>query len=200
MSEVYDQGKFKRAIRSLWKERLKWSLRLLWSLILFISIVIPLFQPEREKPPNGELGALKVYSQNRQRYGSWERKEVIKFSLDQVDSSINYLFLAAAAILGFVVKILVNPQLGTGVERKPHSPFVKSMLKHTAFGCIISISCGFFARSYFTMLADSADFSIYDEVGLAAFGQLTAFFIATLLMCWAGVSMVDTEEIVREGV
>lgn len=171
-------------------------LGIVWLLLIILGIALPLMlNKERVRPPDQKpLGSLEIYSQNGQRFSEWDRKEVIQFSLDQVDSSIKYLFVAAAALLGFVVKILIDPLLDPKPGSKPIGPKSKLLFVHTAIGCLVSISCGFLARSYFASLADSTGFSIYDEVGFAALGQLLAFFLAALLLVSATIHLVYQRE------
>ena len=170
-----------------------WILGIIWGVVLLLGIVVPLsLNQNRNGPPSNHsvLGDLKVYSQNGARVADWERKEAIKFSLDQVDSSIKYLFVAAAALLGFVIKILVDPLLNPQAGSKVISQGSKLMFVHSAIGSLLSISCGFLARLYFASLADSIGFSIYDEVGFAVLGQLMAFLLAALLLVTAAISLV----------
>ena len=173
-----------------------WLLGIIWLLVIILGIVLPLkLDTNRVRPADTQpLGSLLIYSENGQRFTEWERKEVIQFSFDQVDSSIKYLFVAAAALLGFVVKILIDPLLDPKAGSKPIGPTSKMLFVHTAIGCLISISCGFLARSYFASLADSTGFSIYDEVGFAALGQLLAFLLAALLLVSATIHLVYQRE------
>jgi hypothetical protein len=169
-----------------------WLLGTLWLLLVILGIGIPLkLDPNRQRPLGIQpLGSLPIISQKGDRFVEWDRKDVIEFSLDQIDSSIKYLFIAATALLGFVVKILIDPLLDPKTGSKPIRPRSKLLLVHTAIGCLISISCGFLARSYFASLADSTGFSIYDEVGFAALGQLLAFLLAALLLVSATIYLV----------
>ena len=170
-----------------------WSLGVLWALLILLGIVLPLkLKVERGERPSDKspLGPLVIYSQSGQRFSEWDRAEAIKFSLDQVDSSIKYLFVAAAALLGFVIKILIDPLLDPKAGSTAIGALSKLMFIHTAIGCLISISCGFLGRSYFASLADSPGFAIYDEVGFAALGQLLSFLLAALLLVIATTSLV----------
>ena len=171
-------------------------LGIVWLLLIILGITLPLtLDKKRVRLADQQpLGSLVIYSQNGQRFSEWERKDVIQFSLDQVDSSIKYLFVAAAALLGFVVKILIERLLDPKPRSTPIGPTSKLLFVHTAIGCLISISCGFLARSYFASLADSTGFSIYDEVGFAALGQLLAFLLAALLLVSATIHLVYQRE------
>jgi hypothetical protein len=178
-----------------------WSASIYLGIIFTTGLVEPI--PPVLRPSPTQLKEVRVYDQDQTHYGLWERQEAIKFSLDQVDSSIKYLFVGAAAILGYVLKILIEPQLepqeresGSPPEyeaavRKPlTTPFVDLLLLHAALGSIISIACGFYARLYLQNPADSATFSIYGEIQYGVFGQLMSFFVAALLMIWAAITMV----------
>jgi hypothetical protein len=181
----------------------------LWSVSIYISFVLTTRLPDLETSLSAcQLKEVKVYDQERKNYGLWERKEAIKFSIDLVDSSINYLFIGAAAILGYVLKILIEPQLDTkegehkvppepaaGNRKQLTTPFVKLLLIHAALGSIISIANGFYARQFLASVGDRAVFSIYGEVQYGVLGQLIAFFIAALLMIWAAIAMVTSKGI-----
>jgi hypothetical protein len=163
-------------------------------LSLYIGIIYPWSLPKTTTVmPVAMLPDVIFYDKDQYYYGLWDRKEAIKFSLEQVDSSIRYLFVGAAAILGYVLKILLEPRLepDKAGEAKPITgAFTKLLLLHAAFGSIISIACGFFARLFLTTPGDSLSFSIYKEAGLGAFGQLMAFFFAAIVMICAAISLI----------
>jgi len=180
----------------------KWLLNVglgvIWVLLLILGIVGPaLSNPQHQKGSNAPLGNLIIFGPSGQKFAEWERKEAIRFSLDQIDSSIKYLFIGAATILGFILKVLIEPHVVTkesaGVVVNPISGKTELLLIHSAIGCLISIACGFMGRLYFARLADIETFSIYDEVGLATLGQLTGFVVGTIIMLLAAISFLNTQ-------
>lgn len=173
------------------------GLVIIWSGILWMGVVAPLrSSPEHKKGLTPALGSLLVFGARQEIFAEWDRKEAIKFSLDQIDSSIKYLFVGAATILGFILKVLIEPhvirkeQSPTTTVVDPISKSTELWLIHSAVGCLISISCGFMARLYFSRLGDIEMFSIYDEVGLATLGQLFAFVAGAIIMLVAATSFL----------
>ena len=172
-------------------------LGLVWVGICTLGIVFPLLlNREHQKGINPALGKLIIYGQKQGAFAEWDREEAIKFSLDQIDSSIKYLFIGASAILGFILKVLIEPhvikkeQTSTNTIDSPITRTTELLLIHSAIGCLISIICGFMGRLYFSQLADLESFSIYDEVGLATLGQLAAFVVGAGIILCAAISFL----------
>lgn len=154
----------------------------LW-VILFATFVIFLALIPEHGDDNAStvLPDLKVYNQDRSHYANWERKEAVKFGFEQISMTINYLFVAAAALLAFIVKTLIDPIVE---EKKVEhlTPANMTYLKHSAVGCVLSIFFGFYARLYFNNIGDRIGFSIYDEFGVGSLYQLVAFFLAIMFL------------------
>src|SRR6185437_17090821 len=92
----------------------------IWVTIFSLGIVIPLFlTPNHQRESATVLGNLAMFGpkkeskekESKEKFAEWERKEAIKFSLDQIDSSIKYLFIGAATLLGFILKVLIEPHI-----------------------------------------------------------------------------------------
>lgn len=171
-----------------------------WTFVFLIGVVLP-FSVTPGQPANSQgIGNLRIYNQNRSQFSEWQRNDAIKFSLDQIDSSIGYLFVAAAALLGFIVKVLIEPyrdnkDQSANSEVLSHvTPGIELMLRHCAIGCVLSIVCGFVARLYFSRLGDVATFSIYDEVGFATLGQMLGFVVAAVLILIAAFSFLHARK------
>lgn len=175
----------KRTLRSL----IKWLPYTVWALI-FISFLVSLSKSGKDEPPTTtEVQELKVYNQQKDRFAKWERKDAVEFGINQLANTINYLFLAAAAILGFVAKILIDPMVEPK-NKVRFRPGISILLMHAALGCFFSLIYGFFGHLYLPMIADRQSFSIYDEVGISALFQIFSLFLAGLLLMIATISMV----------
>jgi hypothetical protein len=180
--------------RQKWAERFKqivtWCARIIWVIVFayFVFAVVFSSIDRKQKPEEEKLGDIKVYNLQRERYADWDRGEAVQFGFEQLASSINYLFIAAAAIIGFISKIIIEP-LVEAKGRVPLPPFALVLLRHTAWESFLSIFYGFFGYLYFNKLPDSKDFSIYEEIGQAQLCQLVSFLIAVFFLLLA-VSLI----------
>jgi hypothetical protein len=170
-----------------------WVLRSFWILIFFLFIYL-LFLREPLPVQSGAVGLdeLVVYSGGKGQYALWERAEAIKFGFEQLSGSIKYLFVAAAAILGFISKILIEPL----IDKKGGyiSLGAAACLRHTAIGCFFSMFYGFFGITYLIMLPDSVDFSFYEEIGGSIFCQAFSFMVGAMLMIMGGSKIIKERE------
>lgn len=177
---------------------------LLWIALIFVFFfnvrpreasdsVTPVTRPQ-SWAASQKLNDLKIFDQDQGLYAEWDRAEVVKFGLDHVSSSINYLFIAAAAILGLIGKIAIDPL----IERpntKYLRPSIVMLLRHASVGCGLSILFGFFANLYFNNIADRVTFTIHGALGIGAAFQLVAFiFGAALLVLAVGLLLRDHEK------
>ncbi|HKQ51760.1 MAG TPA: hypothetical protein VJT74_05280 [Pyrinomonadaceae bacterium] len=180
-------GRFKRLI--------VWSAWLIWILVFafFLSTVVFSSVDHTLRADEKKAEKLRVYNFQRDRYAEWDRDEAIHFGFEQLASSINYLFVAAAAIIGFISKIIIEP-LVSEKGRSQLPPFAMALLRHTAWGCFLSIFYGFFAYLYFNRIPDSTDFSIYEEISRTQLCQLVSFIVAAFLLLLA-VSRLATDRI-----
>jgi hypothetical protein len=168
----------------------RWSAFSIWLLVIALFLCWMGFIPDRNDQTTGLLEDLKVFNQTRTRYAEWKRDEAVEFGLNQVATTINYLFIAAAAILTFVGKTVFEPS-GNGKHPRPLRPSVLLLLKHSAIGCILSLCFGFFARLYFNNISDMVSFSIYDECGVASLFQIISFCVGSMFLGLAISKMVD---------
>lgn len=175
------------------KPRWVWGLRAFW-LLIFILFIYLLFlrEPLPVKSEAVCLDNLVVYSGGKGQFALWERAEAIKFGFEQLSGSIKYLFVAAAAILGFISKILIEPIID---KKGGHlSSGAAAYLRHTAIGCFFSMFYGFFGITYLIMLPDSVDFSFYEEMGGSIFCQAFSFMVAAMLMIMGGSRIIKERE------
>jgi hypothetical protein len=151
-----------------------------------------------EKTTDELKDKLKVYSQDKTHYTLWSRDEAIRFALERVDNSINYLFVAAAALLGLIAKFIIDPLTDEKRLRLLKSPTVQILIRHAAIGCVISISYGFMGYMFFADLGDTERFSIYDQIGAATLCQAVSFVLAAALMLSA-LALIVKEHLERGG-
>jgi hypothetical protein len=109
-----------------------------------------------------------------------DRAEAIKFSFDQITKSINYLFVAAGALLGLIVKITVEPLLDPS-KKSVLSDRSILLLWNGAMACFSSLFFGVVAYEYFPEIATTKIFSIYGDLAQAVGLQAAAFIIAGIL-------------------
>jgi len=126
--------------------------------------------------------ALRVYSDDKYDYKLWKRDDAIKFAYDKVSTTISYLFVGASVLLGLIGKFAIDPLLDDKKKNLIQARAVLLLVRHAAYGCVISICYGFFAHLYFGDLADKEEFSINEQVGTAALCQLYAFVLAALML------------------
>lgn len=131
---------------------------------------------------------------NDNNYYVWERKEAIKFQFDEFLKSINYLFIAAGAILVFVGKSVIDPIIKREKIDYLNSSTVFFFLTNAALASAFSIISGFFARGYFNSIGTQKCFSIYAEVGISSLTQLLAFSLAVILLIIAISQIVITQK------
>lgn len=175
------------------KERWIWFLRIFWILV-FALFVILLCRPETSESSGiTTLSELKIYSGgSKERVALWDRGKAVEFGFSQVATLINYLFVAAAATLGFVSKVLIDPV----VKPEKHKlilPPTSTLLRHTAIGCLFSMFYGFMGATYIAQIPDSVSFSIYEEVGAGAACQQISFLFAAVLMVVAIAYMLKNQ-------
>lgn len=121
------------------------------------------------------LGNVKVYVQGNSSYGELERDDAIEFGLDKIDTTINYLFIAAAGVFALLGKIVIEP-LVNGQSIKYLSGWVTWLIINSALLSAFSVISGFVARLTFTSIGSVEGFSIYGDLGV---GILNQFFLVT---------------------
>ena len=163
-----------------------WGL-FLGSFILFLSISP---EPYGDKPTN-RLDKIKLFNLDRSSYVEWDREKAIEFGLNQIVNTFYYLFVAAAGLLAFITRILIDPI----IERKrieQITSFTKNLLLHSGVLCLLSMLFGFYSRLYFNNISDREEFSLYDEFGTLALYQILAFVCAAIIFLIALVSISKT--------
>ncbi len=123
-----------------------------------------------------EYKKLRVLNQSGTAYREWDQDAVVAFGIAQTASSINYMMLSAAALLGFVGKMLVDPLVKADVQLP--STYTRILFSWSAFGCVLSLVAGSLATGYFPLITVHKTFSIYGSVGTCHLFQLIFFGIA----------------------
>jgi large-conductance mechanosensitive channel len=172
------------------KPRWVWALRLSWVFIFVLFVALLSVHGMNESSALRPLEKLRIYSGSKDRVALWDRDKAVEFGLTQVATLINYLFVAAAAILGLVSKILIDPLTSSHKKGKPIQPTAAALLKHTAIGCFFSMLYGFTGATYLAQIPDSEKFSVYEEVGGAAACQEISFLLAALLLIFVASNMI----------
>jgi hypothetical protein len=132
-----------------------------------------------------KLDKIKIFDINGKYYAEWERKEAVKFGFDELLLTINYLFIAAGAILAFIGKSVIEPAIKKERNKYLASFWVIWFLTNCAIGCALSIFFGFAARSMFITIGNKEFFSIYDEIGVSFLFQEMTFFLAIIFLMLA---------------
>lgn len=181
--------------KSLWQ---KWEPRLVRVLTLglwlgWVLLFVVFFYAITRDPAgasDSKVEKLRVYGYQRAHYVEWDRDEALQFGFGQLAASFNYLFVAAAAILGFIGKMTLHPFLEAN-DATPLPRFPLRLLRHAAIGCCFSIFYGFVGYLYFNEIPSGKEFSIYEELSSAQLCQLTSFFAAVLLFLWAIARLIS---------
>lgn len=159
---------------------------LVWISIFSFVFIVPEFSELPDLPIN-KLEALKIY--NKTNYVEWDRQEVIQFSFDQLNTAINYLFIAAGALLGLILKVLIDPIFEASKPKL--DPLIRVLMIHSSFGCLLSIVLGFYAKMFFNDLLIKDTFSFYNsELGLAGLFQIISFVIAGILLLISSIRLI----------
>lgn len=121
-------------------------------------------------PPNPNASAdLNVGSGPNSRV--WARASAIEFGFDQLAKLIDYVFLAALAMLGLVVKTCV-------FDRMNANP-APALFTRTEYALVVAAICllalsaifGLFAYGYLPLIMTASSFSLNDMIGYLVLGQ-----------------------------
>jgi hypothetical protein len=124
---------------------------------------------------------IEIYNGARDQYVAWDRDKATAFGLEQTVTSIKFLFVAAAAILGILSKSVIEPLLDPKkYVQIPDKAVI--FLRHSAIGCFFSIFYGFVGFTYFIYLPVNETFSVFADVGNASNCQQLSFLFATAFM------------------
>ena len=144
----------------------------LWPALFIVSVacVSTLDSPSPSKDPL-TLGDLKVFNSTQTAYGTLERKEAIMFSLTQVNTHVQYLMMAAAALVVFLVKLFPEK----AIDALPADKLAFATMSNGVIGFSVSLAYGVFSMSYFVQMGTKPTFSLYDETSSYALLQMTTF-------------------------
>lgn len=154
--------------------------------VLFAAMlicVLPTFL-SREVPnadSSAQRKAVRIYNANGEHWVEWASNDAIKFSLDQVVTTIHYLFAAAAAGMAFVGKIVIEPHATTATTARILPPKVLYLLIAAVTLWLGSLTCGMIAHLFLAEIGTAAVFSIYGPLGMNVLFQLLYFGIGLAL-------------------
>lgn len=170
---------------------------LVWTGIFAIALVI--IQSAEAEPKNLEmlcsykkadeckaeapccLENLRTYNSGNSAYGELKREEAIKFGLEKIDTTINYLFVGVAGIFALLVKLVIEP-ITYGQKIEHLSKWILWWIVNCAALGASSIGCGFFARLQWNSIGNIRAFSIYGELGTQINLQLFLFALAFIFL------------------
>jgi len=119
------------------------------------------------------------------RWGKWDRREAIKFSLEQVDTQVTLFLGGAVAVVAALAKMTLDSVRGEEGKRQPLTRAqLRCVLLIFAF-CSWSCFFGVQAKALFVRVADVPQFSIYADLGTFALHQIIWFFAALLVLALA---------------
>lgn len=122
-----------------------------------------------------ERKVVKVFSARGDYWVAWKSDDAIKFSLDQVVTTIHYLFAAAAAGMAFVGKIVIEPHATTSTAPRILPRQVLYLLVAAVSLWLGSLSCGMIAHLFLAEIGTADAFSIYGPLGMNVLFQLIYF-------------------------
>ena len=167
-------------------------LSVLFSVALLVICLAPFFfvksYQSSAQDPKGKLSENIIFSSTGKHWGVWQTSDAIKFSLDQVVTTIRYLFAAAAAGMAFIGKIVIEPRISS--TSRPLPPFAQYALIVAVLFWIGSITSGMSAHLYLNSVGTLGSFSLSGPVGDYVLFQLLYFALALWLFLIALVSSV----------
>ena len=177
----------RRGVRLSSSDGVRMKTRVVTAVLLVAAIVILCVAPLAIMPDTSPAAVSKltnrgvtIFNADGTRWFQWNYNDAVKFSLDQVVTTIRYLFAAAAAGMAFIGKILIEPRVGAaqahGLPRR-----VQDVLIATVVLWISSLFCGMVAHLYIAEIGTAESFSIYGRVGVYVLFQLIEFGVGLLL-------------------
>ena len=157
-----------------------------------VLCALPFFAAESRGVLEGNpLGGLKVHNQSGKHWVEWKREEAVKFALDQVVTTIRYLFAAAAAGIAFIGKLIVEPKASAAPAGPPaFGKSVQATLVVVAVLWMSSLVCGMAAHLSLAEVGTAEAFSIYGPVGWYVFFQLAYFAVGLMVFLVALVRSI----------
>jgi hypothetical protein len=167
-------------------------------ILIWLGIALAFVAKLSEPPPDisraRKLGDLTIHDPVRsagrgtyiERQVAWGRSDTVKFALDTASGLVEYLLVAAGALIGFLVKMVVDPIRDRTSQRLTRG--TELFLIQTAVGCFLSLVMGVGALGMLPKVATQERFSIHagDFAVYAAFQQV--FFLVSIL--WLIVALV----------
>lgn len=169
----------------------------IWSFVFFISNNIytsadippdttrPCKQDDNNDKCTAEapccLGNVKIYTQENIRYGELGREEAIKFGLEKIDTTIDYLFIAAAGIFAILAKIVIEP-IASPNPIEYLTAWIIWLITNTAALSVASVISGFVARLDFNSAGNVRGFSIYGALGVGMLNQIFLLLVALIFL------------------
>src|SRR6266550_7202447 len=119
-----------------------WWVRLIWLGVFVLFVLFLLYDVSRKETESALTAPIKIYSADKDRYATWEREKAVDFGIEQSAAAIKFLFVAAAALLGYLSKTLIEPLISK--DRDIDIPRTAIILfRHSAIGCCFSLFYGF---------------------------------------------------------
>lgn len=105
-------------------------------------------------------------------HATLDRQKAVEFSLTQLAKLIDYLFVAAVAMLGLVVKCCVFDRLADAQNQPDPLPsWDRRLLQAAILFLAVSAILGILAYGYLPRLMTAASFSLNDSLGYFVLGQ-----------------------------
>jgi hypothetical protein len=144
-------------------------------------------QPAGIPPAQKQLGDVDI-GNDAIGHSALKRDKAIDFALTQIAKLIDYVFLAALAMLGLVVKTCVFDRLYVTPTNPNVPPSQRAMIAAAIVSLGASSILGLFAFGYFPKLLTAASFSLNGSIGYLVFAQeitcgLGMAFVGILCLC-----------------
>ncbi len=175
----------------------------LWGAVFLACIVALVVFREPAPEQNPDLknvrvarGPLKVFRGTGKYYAELNREKAIEFGLEKLYSTVNYLLLAAAAVLGFCVKAVMDASAAARSAGAPPAP-PQSRLRllsilHAGFASGFSIFFGVFAYFYLAEISVTEEFCLTGAVNVCFLSQIGGLVVS------AGAILVALTSVVRD--
>ena len=117
---------------------------------------------------------------------AWPRDDAVDFGLTQLSKLVDYVFVAAIAMLGLVVKTLVFDRLNikAGDTPQPLTGFERGLSIGIIVSLSLSVVLGLLAYGTLPQMITAQTFSLNDAIGYYVLGQYVASGLGTLLIGW----------------
>lgn len=124
-----------------------------------------------------------------------DRQNAAEFALEQTASMIKYLFAAAAAFLGFLAKLLLDPAQSKAKQEKTELPSSsRLLLVAAALSFLSSLFGGLQAQGWFTSLATATQFSLVREFTAWVLYQEILVLLGVILLVSSAVPLIAKKQ------